>query len=76
MKQLVSVGIRARFALTAINAMWAEYNRQAEGRPELGGFYQVGEHHDIRADHAQSVLVRIHTDAGGKVATMLLAGEL
>ena len=75
-KQIVTVGIRARFSLRQIEDFWAEFNRQAYEDPGET-YFRVGQHSRWwhNQPYTQDVLVKIDEYPDGKVATMLLSDE-
>ncbi len=76
MKQLLTVGVRARFSLNQINDFWTEFYRQAQEDPGET-YFRVGQHTQWwqHKPHTQEVLVKIDEYPDGKVATMLLSDE-
>jgi len=74
MRQLLTVGVRARFPLQRINDLWSEFYRQLAEKPAENLFY-VGTHTDYRNLRSKKVWVKIDEYPDEKVATMLFADE-
>ncbi len=79
MRQLLTVGVRSRLSLHRINDLWAEFQRLYNAHPGED-LFEVGDHHDYRDLHRQSIYVRIDDRRGWaglpeKVATMFLSNE-
>lgn len=74
MRQILTVGVKARFPLSKINDLWSEFLRQLTENP-CEDFFEVGDHTDFRSLRHQKILVKIDQYPGEKVATMLLSDE-
>ena len=72
LKQVLTLGVRARFSLREIEELWAQYRRQSARHPgqEL---YHVGDKSDPRGVREVWVKVDSHTDPA--TATLLIADE-
>ncbi len=74
MRQILTVGVRARFSLNQINNFWSEFLRLRNENP-CEELFWVGMHTDWRNLYKQKVFVKVDTYPEGKTATMLLSEE-
>ncbi len=74
MRQILTVGVRARFSLRQIDDFWSEFLRLRTENPAEDLFW-VGMHTDWKNLYKQKVFVKIDQYPEGKVATMLLSDE-
>jgi hypothetical protein len=74
LKQILTVGVKARFTLREINDLWVEYLRQSIEHPDQELFH-VGDKVDWRKPKVQEVWVKVDRDRSPATATVLMAGE-
>lgn len=74
LKQILTLGVKARFSSREINDLWVEYLRQSAEHPSQE-LYHVGDKVDWRKLGVKEVWVKVERHRQPGTATLLIADE-